>query len=169
MRCLIPIILFYAVILSGAQGCTGESAPQTSTDTTPDTMQTVALPQFDISGKYYARLNNAVISDTASGDSFFIPNARETDTLFIQYTAATPCEECRLETQIWNDAKYKDIVRDTGYGTGHWTAIPLSQLKYNPESATQEVSFYLSVRQYHPVETGNKRFLFNLKLEFTEE
>jgi hypothetical protein len=164
MRNSIPV--FIALLLLAS--CSGENAPQETTAAARDTVP-AAVPQFDISGKYTVRLNDELISDTATSDFFSLRDAKETDTLYIRYAAAEPCAECRLETQIWMDAKYKDVVRDTGYGMEKWTAIPLARLRYDATALKQQIALYLSVRQYHPVETGNKRFLFNLEVEFAQE
>lgn len=158
----IPFIILFLLVI----GCGGENIPQQNQDASKDTAP-AGVPQFDISASFNIRLNDQplALTDSKEGPVVSVPHAKETDTLFIQYTAAVPCEECRLETQIWCDAKYKDLVRDTGYGTGHWTAIPVSRLHFDTaENGSQNVALYLSVRQYHPVETGNKRFLFNVKL-----
>jgi hypothetical protein len=163
MRKCAPLLLVFALVI----GCGSEQIQQPDIDSTPDSNAVVVVPQFDISGAFRIRLNNEELQPGANGPDISILNAKETDTLFLQYDAAVPCEECRLETQIWVDTKYKDLVRDTGYGTGKWTAIPLTRLDFNADSnEAQNISFYLSVRQYHPVETGNKRFLFDLKLAF---
>lgn len=150
-------------------GCSADAGTVEGDTLTQDTNAVVSVPTFDISGPFKIKWNDQVLN-TSNGDEgpfVSILNANENDTLYIQYSSQTPCEECRLETQIWVDSKYKDVVRDTGYGTGDWTRIPLSQLNYNPEQTDgQSIAFYLSVRQYHPVETGNKRYLFNLKLKF---
>lgn len=164
----LPIIFLYTLTLA----CGSQSYSDSGDTNVPDSGVIVSVPTFDISGPFKIKWNDQILN-TANGDDgpfVSILNAKESDTLYIQYSAQTPCEECRLETQIWVDSKYKDVVRDTGYGTGNWTKIPLSRLNYNPEQTDgQNIFFYLSVKQYHPVETGNKRFLFNLKLKFSAD
>lgn len=166
MRFIVPLLL--VVLLLSA--CGGENIPQRSADSMKDSTPAVQVPQFDISGNFNVRLNDSVITayKDEGGPHYRVPDAQNSDTLYFQYEAATACEECRLETQIWCGGKYVDLVRDTGYGNGDWTKIPVSNLiqhsAYGTASAT-EIALYLSVRQYHPVETGNKRFLCYVDLE----
>lgn len=135
-----------------------------------DSIQTVPVPTFDISGPYDVKLNDSRVEIVSvNGEpTVVLKNISDKDTLFIQYSASAPCEECRLETQLWVAGKYTELVRDTGYGVGPPTKIPCSLLIQTSKVGTAQysnIALFLSVRQYHPVETGNKRFLFYIELE----
>jgi len=161
--------LFFIILLMTS--CDGVSLPHEDRDSMTDTATTKAeVPTFDISGPFEVKLNNRLLDVVSvNGEpGITLKNVSEKDTLFISYSSALPCEECRLETQIWVAGKYTDLVRDTGYGTGAPTKIPCSLLINDSKFGTDEyspVAFFLSVRQFHPVETGNKRFLFYLDLQ----
>jgi hypothetical protein len=163
----LPSILFLLLFSS----CNENTVESQSQDSMIDTsVQQINVPTFDISGKFEVRLNSDtlnIISVNGEPD-LSLKNVSEKDTLYISYNSAIPCEECRLETQIWVAGKYTDLVRDTGYGVGAPTKIPCSLLLKDSKYGTSDyspIALFLSVRQFHPVETGNKRFLFYIELE----
>jgi hypothetical protein len=149
--------------------CGGENTPHENSDSLHDTTSTISVPQFDISGELEVLMMHSQnqVSDEDGMRLLTASDVQETDSLWILYKAVNPCEECHLEYQIWRNDKYVEVVRDTGFGVGG-KYIPASLLLEASKFGTPEyerLSVYLSVRQYHPVETGNKRFLFYLDLK----
>lgn len=151
-------------------GCGGENTPHAEVDTTIEIdSPAVAVPTFDISGEFEAGFVKAQ-SETFLDKNVVTLSAKDLqagDSLYIHYKTANPCEECRVEYQIWRNDKYVDLVRDTGFGE-HVVYIPASLLLESSKFGTPEYSelgIYMSVRQYHPIETGNKRFLFYISLK----
>lgn len=163
MRYSIPVLLVFLLL----SACSGENDPHEAYEPLPDTVNTTALPTFDISGPFEVGLLHGTTDNVYDNGILTcnIHDLQDDDTLWIKYIAANACEECRVETQLWRNDKYIDLVRDTGYGVTGYTRVPASLILKCSKFGTPEyekLSFYLSVRQYHPVETGNKRFLFYL-------
>lgn len=149
--------------------CSGKNGQPENADSANDTVTAVEIPQFDISGEFevlFLKSENEISFENGM-KLLTIKNLAEDDTLFFQYKAANDCEECRVEFQIWRNDKYAEVVRDTGFGSEKMfipASVFLNASKFgSPEY--ERLSIYLSVRQYHPVETGNKRFLFYLDLK----
>lgn len=161
------LISFSGILLIA---CGDGKAPAVRSDSSRDTVADVIVPQFDISGSVEVSLPHGKVEKTTNNgtETYVLHDAQDNDSLLIKYITPVQCEECRLETQIWRNEKYVELVRDTGYGLGDYTRIPISMLKRCSQDGSpdyQELSLYLSVHQYHPVETGNKRFLFYLRIE----
>lgn len=150
-------------------GCSGESTPHEKADSAKDTVATVEIPQFDLSGEFEA-VFTGVSNDVTFENGMRVLTVKDLgkdDSLYFQYKTGNPCEECHVELQIWKNDKYVEVVRDTGFGMGG-DYIPASLFIECSKFGTPEyerLSLYYSVRQYHPVETGNKRFLCYLELK----
>ncbi len=158
-------LLLFALLVA----CSGENIPHENSDTVSDTSATVSIPQLDISGEFEAGFlkGETEMFFDKNLSTLSITDLQDDDSLYIRYKATFPCEECRVEFQIWRNDKYVEIVRDTGFG-GEPVYIPASMLLEASKFGTPEYSelgIYMSVRQYHPVETGNKRFLFYVSLK----
>jgi hypothetical protein len=160
-----PLIFLFALIFS----CSGENAPRENIDSAEDTTASVSIPTFDITGDFdvlFIRQENAFSFENGM-KVLTVNDLSEKDTLAFRYNSLHSCEECHVEFQIWKNNKYVDLVRDTGFG-GEIMYIPASLFLRSSKFGTPEyerLSIYLSVRQYHPVETGNKRFLFYLDMK----
>jgi hypothetical protein len=150
-------------------GCSGEKDAHENSDSLKDTAKAVSIPQFDITGEFEAGFMKGETEKYFDKNlaTIAVKDLQPDDSLYINYKAANPCEECRVEYQIWRNDKYVDLVRDTGFG-GDPVYIPAKLLLEASKFGTPEYSelgIYMSVHQYHPVETGNKRFLFYVNLK----
>lgn len=156
-------------LLTLLSACSGEIAPHENADSVIDSTSAIAIPTFDISGEFdvfFLNAENAFSSENGM-KVLTTKDLSEDDTLLFRYNAVNDCQECHVEFQIWRNDKYVDLVRDTGFG-GKKMLIPASRFLQASKFGTPEyerLSVYLSVRQYHPVETGNKRFLLYLELK----
>jgi hypothetical protein len=161
----VPIFFLFALV----SACDGETAPQENIDSTEDTTVAVSVPAFDISGEFevlFLKAHNEISFENGM-KVLTIKDPVEDDTLFFQYKSANECKECHVEFQIWKNDQYVEVIRDTGFGAEKMF-IPASVFLNSSKFGTpdyERLSVYLSVRQFHPVETGNKRFLFYLDLK----
>jgi hypothetical protein len=149
--------------------CNGDTRSTVTADSVPNKVPTKPVPALDISGVVEALFIHAGgdVTDENGMQVLTVADLKEDDQLNIDYKATHTCEECHVEIQIWKNDKYVEVVRDTGFGTGKIT-IPASLFLECSKFSTPEyerLALYMSVRQYHPVETGNKRFLFYLDLK----
>ncbi len=162
---IVPLLCFLPVLIS----CNGESEQHQNADSGKDTAIQIEVPQFDLGNEVEAVF---IKGNTNSGFEngmkvISIENVKQDDSLYIMCKSAQHCEDCFAEYQIWRNDKYVDLIRDTGYG-GERVFIPASLLLTASKFGTpeyQRLSIYVSVRQYKPVETGNKKFLFYIDLK----